>query len=1028
MKNFKFLIISALFGSLVLGGCEKKSNDQPQDQQPAGPSVVEVTSLSVDAENVSLHPEAIHQIVATVLPENATDKTVSYSSDDTTVATVSETGLVTAVGNGTANITVSAGTFSKTVVVTVDTLPTGLSLDKINLEVIKGQTGTLAATVAPETSSFKTVNWSSENEEIATVDGGVVTGVKRGTTTITASLEGFEGEDFTKTATIEVSEYFAISHTAYEGLTLTYPSTGKVGSTIEVSVSEDVAETFEMDSSLKLKANDAFLTLDPTSGKYSFEMPEQEVVLTVASATAIVAHSVELYNADEYDDLFTVTGSTWESKKGHNLSFNVALKEGLEDLYIIDTVRLAGEDVDSRTSTWTAETGTFAFNMPNTDVRILIAYHKASFDVSLKEEVSGITLGGVTEGKAEYKDTVSVSYSPTDSFWKSHTFTGIKVNDGDLIEPTSGYSVNFEMPGEAVVITIVYSDILNPVTLTNSDHISLTAYKKVNDEYIAYENPINALVGSTMYVKLTNSDAESYGADTLKVNYTINDLYSPNKTIDLLDGAHKEGDYYFFEVPSIKDETSITIEVTESFIKFVDEDFLGNYIGLRLSGNNRNTSSFSDSYLMEIQQSGAIYLDEGQWRTLNGTVKERSGDIITLENDKEMIKHGNLLIAGYAYGSFGDITSSDMIIEVKLAEGTTEDDYKIYTERFLGDEYTVIQVLKKNSTTDEYETYESCLYVKSTGEFHFGVTFDFDEYTSNVIFTTARYDVYEADVMILSVYTTEGASAWTAASYRDLLDMKQGTYVGKDGEDDLTLVLDGKGGATLNGEAHTYEVDGDGKVVVVVDATEETTTYTFTLGEGTFELGKNVVSKLDGLQGTYTGKDGEDDMTLVLDGLGHATINSGDSLDYAVSEGKVVIEETVAGTKTTYTFTLDVEGKTFTLEKSSETAAPAFVEKTYSASQTAGSKTWTYKITFSSETEFSCERSSGSTKKTFSGSVSYNGETKSLVATIVGSLDYSGSITFTYDEENDKLTVSARNGDWNDTFRIGVGKVFNVLA
>ena len=1029
MKSSKFLIVSALFGSLVLGGCEKKSSTPSEEQQePAGPSVVEVTSLSVDAETVALHPEGTHQIVATVLPEDATNKTVSYISDNESVATVSNVGLVTAVANGTANITVSAGSFTKTVIVTVETLPTGLTLNTDSLEVIKGQTGTLVATVTPATSSYKTVLWSSADESIATVEGGVVTGVKRGTTTITASLKDFVGEEFTKTATVEVSEYFAISHTAYEGLTLSYPSTGKVGSTIEVSVSEDVEETFDLDSSLKLSANGTVLLRDAETGKYSFTMPAEEVTLAVVTATPIVAHDVTLFDADEYADLFTVTGSTWSSKKGHALSFNVSVKSGLEDLYVIDTVRLAGEDTDTRTSTWNAETGTFGFTMPNADTSIKIDYHKASFDVSFEETLSGVTLTGVTDGKAEYKSTVSVSYSFTDDFWKAHSFTGIRVNGGDLIELTTGYSVSFEMPGEAVVITVVYDDVTSPVTLTNSDYITLTAYTKSGEDYTEITGSIRALVGSTLYVKATSSDADSYGVSTLKVNYTTNEYYTPDHEINLLDGSHKDGDYYFFEVPAdIKDETSVTVTVTEEFIKFKDADFLGNYIGLRLYGPNTNTSSFNSSYTMEIRQSGEVYLDEGKWQELVGTVKEASGDVITLETDKVMYKHGNLLVAGY---QLGDISSTDFIIEVKLAEGTTADDYKIYTERFLSDEYTVIQVQKKNSESEQFEAYESALYVKSTNTFHFGVTLSFDPETNlTVTYTDARYDVIKDDVTILEVYTAEGAYSWNAPSYRRLLDMKEGTYVGKDGDDDLTLVLDGKGGATLNGEAHAYEVNSDGKVVIVVDSTEETTTYTFTLGDGTFTLNKDVVSKLDGLQGTYTGKDGDDDMTLVLDGLGHATINSGDSLDYAVSEGKVVIEETISGTKTTYKFTLDTELNTFTLEKTTEEAAPSFVGKSYRTTS-ATSSGYTVTLRFDSVTQCTVTFSkSGKSDKVVTCTLVYDAAGVGYQMTLTDpSYNISGYLRLTYDEANNRCVCYTRSNDWKDTYKISEDKIFTLVT
>ncbi len=84
-------------------------------------STVAVTGVTVSPATVSLEKGKTQQLTPTVLPNNATDKTVSYSSDKPGVATVSSTGLVTAVGEGTATITVKTtdGQKTATCVVTV---------------------------------------------------------------------------------------------------------------------------------------------------------------------------------------------------------------------------------------------------------------------------------------------------------------------------------------------------------------------------------------------------------------------------------------------------------------------------------------------------------------------------------------------------------------------------------------------------------------------------------------------------------------------------------------------------------------------------------------------------------------------------------------------------------------------------------------------------------------------------------------------------------------------------------------------
>jgi len=80
---------------------------------------IPVESIEIGFSGGKLLLGQTYQINPTVLPENATDKTVTYYSNNTEVATVSESGLVTAVATGTATITASAGGKSDTVVFTV---------------------------------------------------------------------------------------------------------------------------------------------------------------------------------------------------------------------------------------------------------------------------------------------------------------------------------------------------------------------------------------------------------------------------------------------------------------------------------------------------------------------------------------------------------------------------------------------------------------------------------------------------------------------------------------------------------------------------------------------------------------------------------------------------------------------------------------------------------------------------------------------------------------------------------------------
>lgn len=138
------------------------------------------------------------QLTATVLPEDAYDRSVVWSSGNNEVATVSQEGLVTAVGVGTADITVKANDGSEMSAICKVTvtpkLVTSIKLDDEELTIVRTHTRQLTATVLPEDADDRSVVWSSGNEEVATVDEtGLVTALKVGEASITATANDGSG-------------------------------------------------------------------------------------------------------------------------------------------------------------------------------------------------------------------------------------------------------------------------------------------------------------------------------------------------------------------------------------------------------------------------------------------------------------------------------------------------------------------------------------------------------------------------------------------------------------------------------------------------------------------------------------------------------------------------------------------------------------------------------------------------------------------------------------------------------------------
>lgn len=151
---------------------------------------IDVTSVTLNKSELALVVGDSETLIATVKPDDATDKTVTWSTSDATIATVDNNGKVTAVKEGAVTITAKAGGQEATCKVTIVTtiVPvSSITLDKTSIEIKEGESAVLTATVGPENATNKTVTWKSSDESVATVDtSGKVTAIKIGVATITA--------------------------------------------------------------------------------------------------------------------------------------------------------------------------------------------------------------------------------------------------------------------------------------------------------------------------------------------------------------------------------------------------------------------------------------------------------------------------------------------------------------------------------------------------------------------------------------------------------------------------------------------------------------------------------------------------------------------------------------------------------------------------------------------------------------------------------------------------------------------------
>lgn len=275
---------------------------------------VPVTGIKLNYETLEMRIGETRQLTATVEPENATNKTVKWSQDNGSVATVDDDGLVTAVSAGEAKISAKVGDIL--VYCTVNVSATGtIKIDQSDLTLGAGSTRTLTATVSQDAPEGSTVAWSSSDTSVASVDTktGEVKALKTGKATITATLKDASGNSIASAS---------ITVTVQSGLTITPSSTKlSIGKSVElkaeVSVpgafAEDVVWTSSNDTIAYIYAGDS---VGASTTVYASAVGK-------ATITATLKYNGETYTATcaiDVDSSISASASVYSSNGGYSLS------------------------------------------------------------------------------------------------------------------------------------------------------------------------------------------------------------------------------------------------------------------------------------------------------------------------------------------------------------------------------------------------------------------------------------------------------------------------------------------------------------------------------------------------------------------------------------------------------------------------------------------------------------------------------------------------------------------------------------
>lgn len=387
----------------------------------AADPIVAVTGVSLNATTKSLNKTETFQLVPTLTPANPTVASVTWSSSNTAVATVSNTGLITAIGGGNANITVTTVSGLKTAAcaVTVVVPVTGVTLDKATHTMPDGTNVTLVATVAPADATNKTVTWTSSDATVATVsDAGLVTALKPGVTTITAT----SAADNTKSAACAVT----VTAVAVTGVTLNKDTTSIVTGLTETLVATIAPANATNKAVTWTTSNAAVATVSNTGVVTAVAAGNANVTVTTTDGSFTDVCAVTVVNSP-----IAVTGVTLNKNA---TSIVAGAKETL-------VATVAPANASNKNVTWTTSNGSVATVSATGEVTA-VAVGTANITVTTADG-SKTAVCAVTVTAAPVVDRKTVTFS--------QAVTGMNLGNLQIVIRTP----NFATYTNSVVVTYI---------------------------------------------------------------------------------------------------------------------------------------------------------------------------------------------------------------------------------------------------------------------------------------------------------------------------------------------------------------------------------------------------------------------------------------------------------------------------------------------------------------------------------------------------------------------------------------------
>lgn len=469
------------------------------------PEIILVQSITLNKTSATLTSNNTLQLDATVLPTNATNKKVSWTSSNNNVATVSSSGLVTAktvTTTSTVTITCAAtdGSGVKatcTVTVTPPNIPVqSITFSQSSASLSVGNTLQLSATVLPTNATNKTISWTTSSSSVATVSStGLVTAKSSGTATITCSATDGSGVKATCSVTVGSDPdpypdltFVSVTCGNEEPLKLKQSDKLKLTATFNNKGGSGYTYTFP---NIFTKDNDD-LGEDIAMGKVSYDY-------FAASATTTINYEMELDTVPPGKYYATIL---WYEEPSESFWYN---KKCLVEIEIIDDPNFKG---DVNGDGYVNGTDLVAL----TNIILGRSTNKPAADVNQDGSVNGtdfVALANIILGRTSNARSQSIPLSEpslgTESFLSVDYFSVNPGEEGELV-------VNLTNTSEEITLVQFDLDLPSGLSLKKEDGeyaidiTERTTYKKHSLDASETDGIIRFLLSSTKNTPLIGSE------------------------------------------------------------------------------------------------------------------------------------------------------------------------------------------------------------------------------------------------------------------------------------------------------------------------------------------------------------------------------------------------------------------------------------------------------------------------------------------------------------------------------------------